>query len=70
MVSKIIFKSKPMIRTPFLMSKVDDPVKCSAKLSKIMYVIATIYKILGVTETDFTYRDGANTHLIVRMADY
>ena len=52
------------------MSKVEDSVKYSVKLSKIMYVIATIYKILGVTETDFTYRDGANTHLIVRMADY
>ena len=31
---------------------------------------ATIYKILSVTETETTYRDGTNTHLIVRMADY
>ena len=39
-------------------------------ISKIMYVIAAIYKILSVTETEFTYRDGTNTHFIVRMADY
>ena len=47
------FQKQTNDKDPFLMSKVDDPVKCSVKLSKIMYVIATIYKILGVTETDF-----------------
>ena len=78
MVSKIIFKSKPMIRAP-LMSKVVDPVKilgknvarkksCQHLFTKIMYMTATIYKILNATETEF--RDGTNTHLIVRMADY
>ena len=43
---------------------------CQHLISKIMYLIATIYKILSVTETKFTYRDGTNSHLIVRMADY
>ena len=43
---------------------------CHHLISKIKYVIATIYKSLSVTETDFTYTDGTNTHLIVGMADY
>ena len=76
MVSKIIFKNKPMIRAP-LMSKVGNHVKILGKnvhekssqhlISEIMYVTATIYKNLSVTETKFTYRDGTHTHLIVRM---
>ena len=33
-------------------------------------VIATIYKILSVKETEFTDKDGTNTCLTVRMTDY
>ena len=54
MASKIILKSKPMTRAP-LMSKVGDPVKilgknvawkrsCQHLISKLLYVIAIIYK--------------------------
>ena len=35
-----------------------------------MYVIATIYKILSVTEIEFPHRDGTNSHLIVRLSGY
>ena len=35
-----------------------------------MLVIAIIYKILSETETEFTYKDGMNTRLIVRVTDY
>ena len=35
-----------------------------------MEEIATIYKILNETETEFTYKHGINTRLIVRVTGY
>ena len=79
MISKIIFKSKLMAP---LRSQVGVPVKILVKnvaRKKGLSILKSqnnvsdcnnLYKILSENEPDFTYKDGIDTCLIVRVADY